>query len=514
MKANKLKNALLENVKLTVIAAFLSVINTLLFHIPFFSYILEHIDCDFNGVFIFSGLIIIMLVGNFLTFYLLLYLGRTFGKVLLSIIFICNSVALYFINTYDVLIDYSMMGNVFNTHYSEASGFVSVTAFVYLIFLGIVPGILVWLPKKINYGSFKRFLANIGISFFAIAFVSFSNITNWTWVDNNSTVAGSLILPWSYIVNSVIYKNKQRERTREEIKLPDAIIANDEKDVVLLVIGESARRDHFSLYGYERETNPLLGTVSNLTTYKARSAATYTTGGVKAILDYTDTDKLYEILPNYLYRAGVDVIWRANNWGQPPLHIDKYYDMPDIVGEYGLENNEYDENLLVGLPDIIRESKSNKVLIVLHTNTSHGPLYSKKYPSQFEKFTPVNTIVEMSKCPKNELLNAYDNSICYVDYLLFTAIENLKEVPEWNSTMIYVSDHGESLGENNLYMHGVPMSIAPAEQYEIPFIVWTSNPERKLKDYEEISQYFVFHSVLKSLGVESPIYDEEKNIFE
>lgn len=111
------------------------------------------------------------------------------------------------------------------------------------------------------------------------------------------------------------------------------------------------------------------------------------------------------------------------------------------------------------------------------------------------------------------MINAYDNTIVYTDYLLHSLIELLKELKEYDSSMIFVSDHGESLGEKNLYMHGLPMSIAPREQYEIPFIVWVSDSLRQLKPNESLTQNHVFHSVLNFLGVESPIYKEELNIY-
>ena len=209
-----------------------------------------------------------------------------------------------------------------------------------------------------------------------------------------------------------------------------------------------------------------------------------------------------KILPNYLFRNGVDVIWRTTNWGQPPLHIDKF---EEIGG--------YDENLLADLKETIEESGKDRVLVILHTSTSHGPSYGKKYPPEFELFTPVCNTVEMSKCPRDELMNAYDNSIVYTDFLIHKVITELKGMTEWRCGMIYVSDHGESLGENNLYMHGVPMSVAPAEQYEIPFIVWTSDNSVRESPETELSQYNVFHSVLDFLGVESPVYDGAKSVF-
>jgi lipid A ethanolaminephosphotransferase len=150
---------------------------------------------------------------------------------------------------------------------------------------------------------------------------------------------------------------------------------------------------------------------------------------------------------------------------------------------------------------------------VLHTSTSHGPTYSKKYPAQFELFKPVCNSVELGNCSKQELINAYDNTVVYTDYILHSLIEDLKQLKEYNSAMLFVSDHGESLGENNLYMHGLPMSIAPKEQYEIPFIVWVSDHSKQLKPTKTLTQNHVFHSVLKFLDMKSPIYDENMDIF-
>jgi lipid A ethanolaminephosphotransferase len=120
----------------------------------------------------------------------------------------------------------------------------------------------------------------------------------------------------------------------------------------------------------------------------------------------------------------------------------------------------------------------------------------------------------MSKANRDELMNAYDNTIVYTDYLIHSVIEVLRKVEDRNCCMLYVSDHGESLGENNLYMHGVPMMMAPREQIEIPFIVWSSDKKISIKNLNEVGQYHVFHSILRFLDVESPIYDEKMNIFE
>lgn len=497
---------------ITLVCAILSLFTLVAYHAPLFRVVMANIEGGFNGVLIVGGFVVLMLAANFFFYYLMLYLFRVVGKWIVALSFIADAVTLYFINTYDVLITDAMMGNVFNTRYSEASGYMSFSALLYVLFLGVVPCIYL-LTRKIDYLSLKRFGTNIGLSLAVMLAVVAANINNFTWIDRNATQIGSLLMPWSYTVNSVRYYNSVQKRNRKEIKLPDATISNTDKDVVVLMIGESARQQNFSLYGYHKQTNPLLEQ-QDVAVFDAEAAATYTTAGVKAILDHKPTDKLYEILPNYLFRTGVDVVWRTANWGEPPLHIEKIQKVADIKALYPEEDERYDAILLAGLKELIESSSADKVFIVLHCSTSHGPTYNTKYPAQFEVFAPVCTTVEMSKADPQELLNAYDNTIVYTDYLINSVIEILKSIESRRSCMMFVSDHGESLGENNLYMHGVPMAMAPKEQIDIPFIVWSSDENLTIKDIEEPGQYHIFHSVLDFMGIQTPIYDEQMTIFE
>lgn len=500
-----------KTISLATVSLILSIFTSVTFHIPFFKLVLERIEGGFNGILITGGLAIIMLALNYFFYYLLLYSGRFIGKCIVAFSFIADAVSLYFINTYEVLITDKMMGNVFNTQYSEASGFFSLSAILYILLLGILPCIYIF-TRKINYGTFKGFLRHIGISLALIITIALVNMQNWPWIDRNSTELGSVLMPWSYTINTFRYYSSVKKSNEKEIPLPDAVISNNSKDVCILIIGESARQDHFSLYGYERQTNPLMAK-AGVTAIKADAAATYTTAGVRALLSYKATNKLHEILPNYLNRTGVDVVWRTNNWGEPPVHIEEYHKVGKLKEMYPDADDRYDGILLEGLKERIMSSEKDKVLIILHTNTSHGPTYNKKYPEEFEVFTPVCTTVEMSKAVPQELMNAYDNSILYTDWLINNAIETLKGIPDRRGMILYVSDHGESLGENNLYMHGVPMSMAPKEQVEIPFITWTTDPKTKVKEVEKAGHYHVFHSILNFLSIESPIYEEELNIF-
>ena len=503
-----------SDVKLTHFALLMSFVNFLFFHFSFYDFVVRNVDYhSLNGMIILVGLIVIMLLANFFVFYLILFLFRFGGKVLLALSFILNSVAVYFVNTYHVILDESMIGNVFNTNYAEATGFFSMKLVWYIVLLGIIPSIYIF-KAKIIHGTWKRFLTTSLVSLAFILILIFANASNWLWIDKNSKTLGGLAMPWSYLVNAVRYTSHEHKKNEKEILLPDATIADNEKSIVILVIGESARRQNFSLYGYERNTNPLLSKIPNLFTFVATSDATYTTVSVKSMLDYKNTRDLYELLPNYLYRNGVEVIWRTTNWGEPPIHIKNYETQKELVANCQGDRCEYDEVLLNGLKEGILASDKSKIFVVLHTSTSHGPQYSQKYPPEFELFKPVCNSVELGECSHQELINAYDNTIVYTDYFLSQVIENLKALTHYHSAMLYVSDHGESLGENNLYMHGVPLSIAPKEQYEIPFIVWMSDGSKELKPNEELSQHHVFHSVLNFLGIKSPIYDETMNIFQ
>ncbi len=503
-----------NNLKITHFVLLMSALNFLFFHYPFFKFVINNIDCkSVSGITLIISLIILMLVLNAFVFFIIFFLSRFVGKFLLVLFFIINSIAVYFVNTYSVIIDESMIGNVLNTDYAESSSFFSLKLVVYLILFGILPSIYIIKVKIINV-TLKKFLTITSLTLVFVFIVVAINASNVLWIDKNSKTVGGLAMPWSYTVNLSLFYVHKSQKNQKEILLPNAIIKDNQKSVVVLVIGESSRRENFSLYGYNKLTNPLLSKIPNVYHFNANSGATYTTAGVKCILEHTDSDDLNELLPNYLYRNNVDVVWRTTNWGEPPIHIKEYQSREVLLQKCKGDECNYDELLLNGLKEQILASKKNKILIVLHTSTSHGPTYSTKYPPQFETFKPVCNSVELGKCSHAELINAYNNTIVYTDYILSNVIDDLKELKEYKSAMIFVSDHGESLGENNLYMHGLPLSIAPKQQYEIPFIVWVSDTSlKKVKPNKTVTQNYVFHSVLNFLNIQSPIYNEEMNIF-
>lgn len=498
-----------EKTSLWLFSLLVSVFTLVAYNLPFLRHLVAHLEGGFNAAVLLTSAVLLLLGIDFFCTALLLFAGRKVGKCLLAFFLTGNAVGLYFINEYEVLITDTMMGNVFHTQYSEASGFFSPAFVLYVLLLGILPSLYV-LCRKVDYGSWRRFLGLEGSALLLVLALVLGNMKNWPWVDRHSTELGSLVLPWSYTVNTFRYIEAERRRNVKEILLPDPELLTQTPDVCVLIIGESARRDHFSLYGYARETNPY--TVrDSVTALPARSAATYTLAGVRAILEPFRSDALYEILPNYLQRAGVEVLWYTSNWGEPPVHTEKYYRVKDLKARFPEADDRYDGILLAGLREDIEAAGDRKVFAVLHTYTNHGPAYANNYPPEFERFTPVCRTVEMSKAVPEELMNAYDNSVVYTDYLIHSVIEIVKGMEGRRGCVLFVSDHGESLGENHLYMHGVPLSMAPREQLEIPFVVWA--PDRTVKNLPEAGQYHVFHSVLDFMGVGGEAFDKEMSIF-
>jgi len=499
--------------KLSYFALLISFINLVLYHLPFYRFVCNNIDIkSLNGIILLVSLTVSALFLNALVYYIGLFLLRFVGKWLLVVFFNINAIAVYFINTYGVIIDKTMIGNILNTNFEESSSFFSFTLIVYLILLGVIPSILLFKIKVIN-PKFKSFLVHVFLTLIFLLSLAYANSTNWLWIDKHSKTLGALVMPWSYVVNTSRFYIQKNQKNQEQILLPNTTVKDNKKSIAVLVIGESARSENFSLLGYEKNTNPLLSKINNVHSYKAESCATYTTAGIKCILEHKNTGKLFEILPNYLFRNDLEVFWRTTNWGEPTVKIKNYQNKKDLKKLCKGVGCDYDEILLNGLREQILSSKKNKILIVLHTSTSHGPSYYKNYPQRFNTFTPVCESVELANCTQEELMNSYDNTIVYTDFILATLIEELKQLEEYNSSMIYISDHGESLGENNLYMHGIPVSIAPREQLEIPFIVWLSDDSIKLKDNKILSQHNIFHSILDFLAIGSPIYDQNMSIY-
>jgi lipid A ethanolaminephosphotransferase len=451
-------------------------------------------------------------------------LSRRLAKWGFALLFLANGVAVYFISHYQVILDRTMMVNIFNTQFSESSELISVNLIVFWLFISVIPALIL---SRVKIKPLKRL--KLGLHAVAIFLVSILSIylaaSSWVWIDKHAKRLGGMLLPWSYIINSARHYSASHKQFEKQTLLPDAQHSHNKKTVVVLVIGETARSQNFSLYGYPRATNPLLASLGVIALNDSNACATYTTAAIRCILSHDNKGSVFssnfEPLPSYLNRHGVDVIWRSNNWGEPKIETQDFKNSKQLVKDCEGEQCQHDEVMLTKLKSRIQSSKMQKIFVVLHQNGSHGPAYHTRYPKEFEAFTPVCRSVELGQCSTQSLVNAYDNTILYTDHFLAQVIGLLKELNTTPSTMLYLSDHGESLGEHGLYLHGTPYTVAPDVQKKIPFILWMSDKfkqDRKPSishpnQAQHHSQDNVFHSVLWALGINSPAYNSDLNIF-
>jgi len=518
-------NSLKKGINLSVsrFVIIISLANMIIYNIPLYSYTFEHLNIfSMNGILTFCSVLILLFVVTSFILFSIAFIGVKVLKFFTIFMVFANSIALYFIVTYNVILDRTMMGNLFNTDTGEATSYFGIKMLIYVFFLGILPAFIIYKTNIKKQKRIKLLLNSFGILISGI-FLMYLNSSTWLWLDKNFKLVGGLNLPWSYMINSLRYKIKKDKKIKQQILLPIGTFKDNKKMVVVLVIGESARATDFSLYGYKKDTNPNLETVKNLLVLKAKSLATYTTASVHSMLSYKGSiSDNYEVLPNYLHRLGVYVVWRRHNWGAPTLHVDKIEAFSDLKKSCKGKDCNYDEGLLTNLDKEILSTDKNKVFIVLHTAGSHGPLYYQKYPKSFEKFKPVCKTVDLKECTHQSLINTYDNTILYTNYFLYKTIQTLKKIKDRPVLMIYLSDHGESLGEYGLYLHGTPYSIAPIYQKKIPFLIWMSNKFLKqkninIKEINTTKTYnpkYVFHTILGAFDINSSIYNKKFDILD
>jgi len=509
----------------TIFVITVALFNTVIYHGPLYFFAVNNLDSfTLNGILTLTTLFFVVTTFTALFFSLLSLVSPYLLKPICMLACLCNAISLYFIATYGVVLDKSMMGNVFNSNLAEASSFFHPKLLLYFFALGVLPCWLLARTQVQNSSILRRFLLFFLIILFGAIWI-YSNSKTWLWMDKNARKLGGMIVPWSYTINTIRYYANDMSSPHEQTLLPAARFENDEKTIVFLVIGESAREQNFSLYGYNRITNPLLKELGVIALANSHACATYTTASLLCMLSHVDTrwqlSASYEPLPSYLQRQGIDVIWRTNNWGEPSLKVQSYERANDLRRECEGSACAYDEVLLQGLEQRIRSSANKKIFVVLHQHGSHGPSYYRNYPKQFEIYKPACKSVDLHQCTDAELVSAYDNTILYTDYFLHQAIELLKTFPEHASMLMYISDHGESLGEHGIYLHGSPYSIAPDVQKNIPFLIWMSDTFKKankisstqLTQQTSHSDANVFHSIMGAFGMNNDIYNSQLDIF-
>lgn len=244
---------------------------------------------------------------------------------------------------------------------------------------------------------------------------------------------------------------------------------------------------------------------------------------------FNPTDAKYtENLLDLLQQTGYKVFWFENDNGCKGVCNRVPNEEMDLNNKQYCDGTYcYDEIMLGKLREFFKNSKpeDDHLFIVLHTIGSHGPTYYRRYPARFKKFTPTCDTEEIQTCTREQITNTYDNTILYADYISASVIKMLKEHPKWEAGMMYVSDHGESLGENSIYLHGLPYAIAPKEQTTVPMVIWMSEVMKKSDhiDYAclkkkasegQFSHDNISHSLLSLMELNSKVYDPKLDFFE
>jgi lipid A ethanolaminephosphotransferase len=293
------------------------------------------------------------------------------------------------------------------------------------------------------------------------------------------------------------------------------------------VVGETARAASWGLNGYARQTTPKLAAMPDLLNFPhATSCGSNTETSVPCMFspfgrkDYDETKiRGHESLLHVLEHAGIKTVWRDNQAGCKGVCERLEQQRPEAGKNPALCDGErcLDEILLENLD---AEPKKNKgsVVLVLHQIGNHGPAYYRRYPAAFGKFAPACDNPDLGKCARETIVNSYDNALLYTDHFLDQTIRTIRAQSSHDAAMIYVSDHGESLGEKGIYLHGMPYAIAPKEQTEVPMVMWMSagfassfGLDRnclKKRAAEPVSHDHLFHSVLGMLQVTSKVYDK------
>jgi lipid A ethanolaminephosphotransferase len=349
----------------------------------------------------------------------------------------------------------------------------------------------------------------------------------------------NLITPGN-VVASVIGNAFARSARSNE---PRIVVAPDAKVVAradmprrpmlfVLVVGETARAQNFSLNGYSRPTNPELSKRDVVNFPHATSCGTSTEVSLPCMFSpfgraHYDEDKIlsHETVLHVLARAGVQVLWRDNQSGCKGVCDGLPTDELDHAAVESLcaEGQCLDEILLRGMDQVLRDRQGN-LLVVMHQLGSHGPAYFKRYPALFKRFTPACESEDLRVCSAAEIVNAYDNSLLYTDFFLGKLIDFLDRAQATHDTaMLYVSDHGESLGEGGLYLHGMPWAIAPDVQTHVPFVMWLSPAFRSDRGVDEgcmrnraaqpVSHDNLFHSLLGIFDVQTRAYERGLDLF-
>jgi lipid A ethanolaminephosphotransferase len=470
-------------------------------------------------------------------------------RPLLTVIVIASAATAYFIRTYAVIVDPTMMQNVLKTDTHEAKELFNWSMAGSVLLWSALPVAFIWWVR-IEHGPWLRSaLVRIGAMAGALVVAVLSILLvsrDVTSLMRNQRELRYLITPGNYLYGLIgnLAKGARDSRAPRTPVGTDARVIHvamspDKPRVFVLVLGETVRAANFGLTGYARATTPELAKLDVIAFRNVTSCGTSTEVSVPCMFsqwgreDYDERRiRNSEGLLNVLARAGYVVKWLDNQSGCKGVCQGagiEYQKMDPVkLGQGAAPDLCAADECLDGV--LVRRLQSELAQVhqdsvfVLHMMGNHGPAYYRRYPPEFRRFTPDCATAELRNCSREQVVNAYDNAILYTDHVLAGIVGTLGTAPGIDAAMIYVSDHGESLGENGLYLHGLPYSIAPSTQTHVPMIAWLSlefsaaqGVNRRClaaRSGEPLSHDNLFHSVLGLLDVHTSVYKAERDLFE
>ena len=445
-----------------------------------------------------GALVVCLLATNYLVLGMLAW-GRLL-KPLVAVVLLLTASTAHFIDSFGTLVDPAMLRNVLNTHWSESKELIGPRLGLALLLGALLPAALIWRLPMLRRSWGRALAFRLGTLALALL-IALGSI--WIVFQPLSSLMRSqrdlryMVTPVNVLWSSSVLAHRASQKPpgpraevgRDAVAGPSLMQAQRPR-VVVLVVGETARAANWGLNGYARQTTPLLAQLPVISFLDVTSCGTDTETSLPCMFaatgrrDYDEQRIRHsENLLHVLSRAGVAVHWRDNQSGCKGICKDFSQEMVATLAppEFCKTGNCMDEGLLHKLDDLLPAQglppgPGQAKLIVLHQLGNHGPAYYRRVPAAFKRFMPACEKDDLRLCDAASIVNAYDNALLYTDHVLATLIQRLQaRSKEVDSAVIYVSDHGESLGEHGLFLHGMPFALAPDVQKRVPMFMWVSD---------------------------------------
>ncbi|MBL8349651.1 MAG: phosphoethanolamine--lipid A transferase [Burkholderiaceae bacterium] len=461
-------------------------------------------------------------------------------KPLLVLLTLGTASASYYMGAYGVILDPSMLRNVLRTDVGEARELLGPQWLLHMVVYAGLPLLLLWRVRVVERPWLRAAgvrLVMLLLSAAVLAGVVLAVFQPFSSLMRNHKELRYLITPANYLwsIGSIAVTDaKGAARPRQPIGLDAAAgpswAARRKPLVVVVVVGETARAANWGLSGYARQTTPQLAQLPVLNFSQVQSCGTNTEVSVPCMFapvgrrDYDEARiRGQESLLHVAARAGVAVQWRDNQSGCKGTCDGLPGDTVSALNAPGLCSGDHclDEGLVHDLDQRLSSARGTQ-LWVMHMLGNHGPSYFRRYPPAFARFQPECRDDDLRRCSTEQITNSYDNALLYTDHVLATAIAKLEaHAGEVDAALLYVSDHGESLGERNLFLHGVPYAIAPDVQTRVPMVMWFSGgferaaglargclrPALQQQAARPLAHDHLFHTVLGLLDVRTQLHD-------